>query len=236
MSNYDSLGFLSSFDRINEFHNLAFEAERLRVNIECLTQNLENIPQERLYSVIDDIKSINDELSLIHHENSSSPNVNLLDPVSNMFRSLRTPNHHISRTSQFSDNNNSFEVVTSISTTSPGDLPDSLFSVVRGVVQNSLSNNLDEFATSENVVVPLPKECIRKMPSKRYKIRKKSVDEDKECVCAICYDDFKHHERYRELPCKHEFHKRCIDKWFESSVVCPMCRQDVRDLLKDDSK
>ena len=29
--------------------------------------------------------------------------------------------------------------------------------------------------------------------------------------------------------CGHCFHKDCIDRWFETSCKCPMCRIDIRD-------
>jgi len=48
-------------------------------------------------------------------------------------------------------------------------------------------------------------------------------------TCAICIQDFKSNEYYRELPkCKHQFHKKCIDKWFkiDKQMSCPICRKE----------
>ena len=33
----------------------------------------------------------------------------------------------------------------------------------------------------------------------------------------------------RLLNCGHEFHRPCIDQWFSQSVLCPICRNDIRD-------
>merc|ERR1712130_430147 len=46
--------------------------------------------------------------------------------------------------------------------------------------------------------------------------------------CAICLDDFKLDEELRLLPCKHAFHKNCVDPWLaKSSELCPMCKQSI---------
>ncbi|KAI3770977.1 hypothetical protein L6452_02126 [Arctium lappa] len=43
--------------------------------------------------------------------------------------------------------------------------------------------------------------------------------------CTICLEDFEDGQNVRVLPhCGHEFHVRCIDKWFESHSSCPNCR------------
>lgn len=66
-----------------------------------------------------------------------------------------------------------------------------------------------------------------------------SVDEQDDCViCLSCID--KHHQ-ISITPCKHVFHKKCIDKWKKKANTCPLCRntlfvkdtvhQDIRDTL-----
>ncbi|KAK9054877.1 hypothetical protein SSX86_025956 [Deinandra increscens subsp. villosa] len=43
--------------------------------------------------------------------------------------------------------------------------------------------------------------------------------------CSICLEDFVDGQNVRVLPhCGHEFHVRCVDKWFESHSSCPNCR------------
>lgn len=48
-------------------------------------------------------------------------------------------------------------------------------------------------------------------------------------TCPICLDDFEsYHTTVRELPCKHIFHPKCIDKCLlENSSLCPVCKGKV---------
>jgi len=46
--------------------------------------------------------------------------------------------------------------------------------------------------------------------------------------CAVCLCEFERGDRVRMLPCRHEFHAGCIDRWLlEQNRTCPCCRVDV---------
>jgi hypothetical protein len=46
--------------------------------------------------------------------------------------------------------------------------------------------------------------------------------------CTICTCEFTPTQFFRELPCGHFYHKKCIDKWlFDCEPLCPNCRQPV---------
>ena len=68
------------------------------------------------------------------------------------------------------------------------------------------------------------------------KVTEKDVKGKK--VCLICMTDFIPEDETRQLPCFHEFHQKCIDRWFEEQrgkgidASCPVDRIKVRDLLK----
>ena len=47
-----------------------------------------------------------------------------------------------------------------------------------------------------------------------------------EC-CAICLEDYAGGQSVRTLPCLHNFHSRCVDKWLASNRSCPICKQDI---------
>jgi hypothetical protein len=46
--------------------------------------------------------------------------------------------------------------------------------------------------------------------------------------CAVCLSQFEAGDRVRTLPCQHEFHSSCIDRWLlEMNRTCPCCRLDL---------
>ncbi|KAM6446658.1 E3 ubiquitin-protein ligase RNF149 isoform 2-T2 [Liasis olivaceus] len=45
--------------------------------------------------------------------------------------------------------------------------------------------------------------------------------------CAICIENYKAKDNVRLLPCKHIFHKLCIDPWLLEHRTCPVCKLDV---------
>ncbi|KAJ6831271.1 uncharacterized protein M6B38_349190 [Iris pallida] len=46
--------------------------------------------------------------------------------------------------------------------------------------------------------------------------------------CYICLAEYEEADKIRVLPCHHEFHMACVDKWLtEIHGVCPLCRRDV---------
>lgn len=48
--------------------------------------------------------------------------------------------------------------------------------------------------------------------------------------CVICLSRLKEGEDKRSLPCHHEFHRKCVDKWLNSCrKTCPVCRLLMED-------
>nr|XP_043621045.1 E3 ubiquitin-protein ligase RLIM-like [Erigeron canadensis] len=48
--------------------------------------------------------------------------------------------------------------------------------------------------------------------------------------CYICLVDYEEGDKIRVLPCQHEYHAPCVDKWLkEVNGVCPVCRCNVCD-------
>jgi len=46
-------------------------------------------------------------------------------------------------------------------------------------------------------------------------------------TCAVCIENYKVEDIVRILPCKHQFHKSCIDQWLLEKRTCPMCKMDI---------
>eukprot|EP00798_Chlamydomonas_sp_ICE-L_P015686 gene15686-21793_t len=45
--------------------------------------------------------------------------------------------------------------------------------------------------------------------------------------CTICLIEYEEGDPIRQLPCKHMFHKLCIDVWMQRRSTCPMCRTSL---------
>ncbi len=51
-------------------------------------------------------------------------------------------------------------------------------------------------------------------------------------LCSICMEE--DIGCFETLKCNHEFHLRCINKWFKSHNTCPLCRTVIHYILLPD--
>lgn len=71
-----------------------------------------------------------------------------------------------------------------------------------------------------------PTNFVAKLPTYVFR-REKVVDAD-HAECAICLEDYTEGDQLRTLPCKHEFHAKCVDAWLTShKKFCPICKFDI---------
>ncbi|KAM7415391.1 hypothetical protein PAMA_019967 [Pampus argenteus] len=47
--------------------------------------------------------------------------------------------------------------------------------------------------------------------------------------CQICFCDYTDGEKLRMLPCFHDYHVQCIDRWLKENITCPICRVNLAD-------
>ncbi len=71
----------------------------------------------------------------------------------------------------------------------------------------------------------LMKVDIEQLPSYRFQAegRKTLMDQTS---CVVCMYDFENKQLLRVLPCNHEFHAKCVDKWLKvitNWFVCCYC-------------
>ncbi|CAE7236492.1 PRMT10, partial [Symbiodinium pilosum] len=61
---------------------------------------------------------------------------------------------------------------------------------------------------------------------------------DDNTECAICLANMLPHEDAMQLPCaaRHVFHEECVRSWLSRNVTCPLCRVDVRALVRRQSR
>ncbi|XP_050544845.1 E3 ubiquitin-protein ligase goliath-like [Daktulosphaira vitifoliae] len=70
------------------------------------------------------------------------------------------------------------------------------------------------------------KKALSKIPTKHIKVDDKEIIGDGDC-CAVCIEPYRPSEVVRILPCRHEFHKSCVDPWLLEHRTCPMCKMDI---------
>eukprot|EP00871_Galdieria_phlegrea_P005662 jgi/Galph1/6097/GphlegSOOS_G4733.1 len=68
-------------------------------------------------------------------------------------------------------------------------------------------------------------EQINNLPCSSYVHGSFEREEDNSCV--ICLSDYIEGDMIRHLPCKHHFHKKCIDEWLALDKSCPLCKKDI---------
>ncbi|XP_076906215.1 uncharacterized protein LOC143562226 [Bidens hawaiensis] len=105
-------------------------------------------------------------------------------------------------------------------------LTEALFEVLGDIRQQSTVSS-SRPALSSIGSVPTPTEVVEALPVKRYRKLSKHLNED-DAQCYICLVEYEDGDEVRVLPCHHEFHRSCIDKWLkEIHRICPLCRGDV---------
>lgn len=47
--------------------------------------------------------------------------------------------------------------------------------------------------------------------------------------CPICLENFAEGVEIRVMPCRHKYHRCCLDKWLKIKAVCPICNMNIKD-------
>ncbi|KAL6980019.1 hypothetical protein U1Q18_021670 [Sarracenia purpurea var. burkii] len=105
-------------------------------------------------------------------------------------------------------------------------LAEALFEVLDEIHQQSVVLSSQPSVSSIGSV-PAPNEIVEALPVKLYSRSRKHLSEEA-AQCYICLVEYEEGESVRILPCHHEFHRICVDKWLkEIHRVCPLCRGDI---------
>nr|KYP33712.1 RING-H2 finger protein ATL2G [Cajanus cajan] len=104
-------------------------------------------------------------------------------------------------------------------------LAEALFEVLDEIHQQSVVLSSRPSVSSIGSV-PAPNDVVESLPVKLYEKLHKHQEDGAQCyICLVEYEDG---DNMRVLPCHHEFHRTCIDKWLkEIHRVCPLCRGDI---------
>ncbi|XP_028974283.1 E3 ubiquitin-protein ligase RNF38 [Esox lucius] len=76
----------------------------------------------------------------------------------------------------------------------------------------------------------LIKADIEQLPSYRFN---PNNHQSEQTLCVVCMCDFESRQLLRVLPCNHEFHARCVDRWLKANRTCPICRADASEVQRD---
>ncbi|XP_061532373.1 E3 ubiquitin-protein ligase RNF6 [Phycodurus eques] len=82
------------------------------------------------------------------------------------------------------------------------------------------------FEERQGAVAPkkLTQAHILRFPVKRFRASGGAA------TCQICFCDYDDGEPLRMLPCFHDYHAGCIDRWLRENTTCPICRINLADL------
>ncbi|XP_076811791.1 uncharacterized protein LOC143458805 isoform X1 [Clavelina lepadiformis] len=70
----------------------------------------------------------------------------------------------------------------------------------------------------------LSKVKIEQLSSYRFK---PGTQTNEQPICVVCMCEWEAKQLLRVLPCKHEFHAKCVDRWLKRNRTCPICRGDA---------
>ncbi|KAM8909843.1 RING finger protein 44 isoform 1-T6 [Spinachia spinachia] len=76
----------------------------------------------------------------------------------------------------------------------------------------------------------LTKADIEQLPSYRFNSENHLSEQT---LCVVCFSDFECRQLLRVLPCNHEFHAKCVDKWLKTNRTCPICRADASEVHRE---
>ncbi|CAH2046331.1 unnamed protein product [Thlaspi arvense] len=103
-------------------------------------------------------------------------------------------------------------------------LAEALFEVLDEIHQQSAALSSQQPSVSSIGSVPAPHDVVDSLPVKQY--TKSESEEPSQCY--ICLVEYEEGDTIRTLPCHHEFHTTCVDRWLkEIHRVCPLCRGDI---------
>uniref|UniRef100_A0A671KZW0 Si:dkeyp-86f7.4 n=1 Tax=Sinocyclocheilus anshuiensis TaxID=1608454 RepID=A0A671KZW0_9TELE len=66
-------------------------------------------------------------------------------------------------------------------------------------------------------------QCSAAQKSVEFRVKFRNLTHS-DVSCVVCTDSFKHNEKVTVLPCRHLYHKKCIEPWLLEHPTCPMCK------------
>jgi hypothetical protein len=119
------------------------------------------------------------------------------------------------------------------------DYVDNIYSNIQPTIESNLLNSVFEFFLDnslnfnehfnenlEDIKVTLTQDEFNKF--NKIQISNDNFEKYNK-QCNVCIEDYKINDFVIELPCKHLFHRECIENWLcKEKISCPVCRTDCR--------
>lgn len=87
------------------------------------------------------------------------------------------------------------------------------------IIEQFLRNDPNRYGAA-----PAEQESINKLKEIEF-----SKETCKTKECSICQEDYNEGEILSDLPCAHNFHKKCVTQWLTLHNSCPVCRKSLEE-------
>lgn len=95
----------------------------------------------------------------------------------------------------------------------------------RNAIPTAMSSSAAMLSSSNTLTYKAPSTLTTGIPSDAMSKPDSSYDMEEDCV--ICQDPLDKRRKCAKLKCGHIFHKKCIQRAFQSKPECPVCRKSI---------
>ncbi|GMI74049.1 hypothetical protein HRI_001074200 [Hibiscus trionum] len=90
-----------------------------------------------------------------------------------------------------------------------------------GLLTRSLVELVSEIESINRRIASLTESWIKAM------LNTVEVEDGDEETCVICLEELEVGLKASRMPCSHDFHSHCIEKWLHQNLNCPICRLKI---------
>jgi hypothetical protein len=70
-------------------------------------------------------------------------------------------------------------------------------------------------------------ETLHQLPTRIYRASEANNNSNEPEECSICWAPYVDGDNVKTLPCLHQFHASCIDRWLAVNTACPICKHNI---------
>lgn len=222
-------------DKLNNNENTIIFNKNKLIKIQNINENINNSNfSKESYQLTTNLKENESELLNTNGEQNNSNNSNNSNNLNNNRNNFIRFNFN-----DMMDNLNNFSY--QVSSSNGGNIHINLHNSVSSNNQSirssrsNLSNSINTNASLNNLSGNEKKklQLILEMDEYQYKHIQK-YDSRKETNCAICLEDFIGTDIIKAFTtCQHIFHKKCLLGWLKDHSICPLCKHDLSDDMRE---